>query len=540
MKIMPQFDEEVIKSIDYDEAMVASAAVAASEFSTINDLEVNFYAGPDGTNVDGYIDLETGKVVDSALLASAVSSSGGRFIIPVAVPTETSSGDERSFKKNSITTRNLPLPLMWQIKTGAGHDGAVVVGRIDSIETTDAGLRNARGVFDVGPHGREAERMVRGGFLRGVSVDLDKFEAQVEPQVEDKSFDTKAEAEDAAKKAKNSIKNDKIVVESARLMGITIVPKPAFQECYIMIDEEPSLELELAPLEDGVYEETPEDYEYQLATIAASAAPIVPPKSWFKDPSLNGPTPLNITDDGRVFGHIAAWQTSHIGMPGRNVKPPRSASQYAYFRNGVLRTDEGDIQVGQLTLAGGHASLQASADEAIKHYDDTASAVADVVAGEDQFGIWVAGSLRPDVTPAQIRAFRASSPSGDWRPINGRLELVAVCQVNVPGFPIARAITASGGVPGALVAAGAAYLAELRENNKIEALDRRINQLEKTTLSADIDSARTRMSSIVAARNAELSAKAESARARMASIKTAEQAELSAKVAQLREKFNSR
>lgn len=540
MKIMPQFDEEVIKSIDYDEAMVASAAVAASEFSTINDLEVHFYAGPDGTNVDGYIDLETGKVVDSALLASAVSSSGGRFIIPVAVPTETSSGDERSFKKNSITTRNLPLPLMWQIKTGAGHDGAVVVGRIDSIETTDAGLRNARGVFDVGPHGREAERMVRGGFLRGVSVDLDKFEAQVEPQVEDKSFDTKAEAEDAAKKAKNSIKNDKIVVESARLMGITIVPKPAFQECYIMIDEEPSLELELAPLEDGVYEETPEDYEYQLATIAASAAPIVPPKSWFKDPSLNGPTPLNITDDGRVFGHIAAWQTSHIGMPGRNVKPPRSASQYAYFRNGVLRTDEGDIQVGQLTLAGGHASLQASADEAIKHYDDTASAVADVVAGEDQFGIWVAGSLRPDVTPAQIRAFRASSPSGDWRPINGRLELVAVCQVNVPGFPIARAITASGGVPGALVAAGAAYLAELRENNKIEALDRRINQLEKTTLSADIDSARTRMSSIVAARNAELSAKAESARARMASIKTAEQAELSAKVAQLREKFNSR
>lgn len=307
-----------------------------------------------------------------------------------------------------------------------------------------------------------------------------------------------------------------------------------------MIEEEPTLELESAPVEDGIYEEIPEDYEYQLASIAASAAPIVPPKSWFKDPGLKGPTPLNITDDGKVFGHIAAWQTSHIGMPGRSVKPPRSASQYAYFRNGVLRTDEGDIQVGQLTLAGGHASLQASADEAIKHYDDTASAVADVVAGEDQFGIWVAGALRPEVTPSQIRAFRASSPSGDWRPINGRLELVAVCQVNVPGFPIARAITASGGVPGALVAAGAAYLAELRENNKIEALDRRINQLERSTLSADADVARNRMSALLTARNAELSSKAQAARARMAAVRTSEEAELANKVAQLRQKFNTR
>jgi len=420
---------------------------------------------------------------------------------------------------------------MWQIKTSSGHDGSVVVGRIDTIEVFDDGsLGNARGVFDVGAFGREAERMVRGGFLRGVSVDLDKFKAQVEkPNDEDKELSDK-----------NTIENEKITVKAARLMGITIVPKPAFQECFIMIEEEPTLELEAAPVEDGIYEEIPEDYEYQLASIAASAAPIVPPKSWFKDPALKGPTPLNITDDGRVFGHIAAWQTSHIGMPGRNVKPPRSASQYAYFRNGVLRTDEGDIQVGQLTLAGGHASLQASADEAIKHYDDTASAVADVVAGEDQFGIWVAGALRPEVTPSQIRAFRASSPSGDWRPINGRLELVAVCQVNVPGFPIARAITASGGVPGALVAAGAAYLAELRENNKIEALDRRINQLEKTTLSADADVARTRMGALLAARNAELSSKAQAARARMASVKTSEEAELANKVAQLRQKFNTR
>jgi hypothetical protein len=225
-------------------------------------------------------------------------------------------------------------------------------------------------------------------------------------------------------------------------------------------------------------------------------------------------------------------------MPGRNVKPPRSASQYAYFRNGVLRTDEGDVQVGQLTLAGGHASLSASAEEAIKHYDDTDSAVADVVAGEDQFGIYVAGALRPDVTPAQIRQFRASSPSGDWRPINGRLELVAVCNVNVPGFPIARAITASGGVPGALVAAGAAYLAELRENNKLEDLESRLSRIEGAELAAKADAARGRMAALIAQRNGELSARAEAARARMMTVKKSEDAELQTKLAELRAKFN--
>ena len=526
MKILPQFDEQIVKSLS-DEALVASAAGSAALFCEEEGIEVPIYKFD--KEKGQYFDINGDTPVVMAVVASAVQSSGGRFIIPLAVPTEISSGDERSFKKNSITSRNLPLPLMWQIKTGSGHEGSVVVGRIDTLEILEDGsVGNVRGVFDVGPYGREAERMVRGQFLRGVSVDLDKFEAEVvAPTDEEKEL-----------ASKNSIKNEKIEVESARLMGITIVPKPAFQECYIIMDEEPSLELEELPLIEGIYEETPEDYEYQLASIAASAAPVVPPKSWFKDPGLRQATPLTIDDDGKVYGHIASWQTSHIGM-GRGVKPPRSASQYAYFRTGALRTDEGDIQVGQLTLAGGHASLQASAEEAIKHYDDTASAVADVVAGEDQFGIWVAGALRPDVTPSQIRAFRASSPSGDWRPINGRLELVAVCQVNVPGFPIARAITASGGVPGALVAAGAAYLAELRENTKISELEARLNKIENSTLSADIESARSRMSSVITQRNAELSEKAANARARMNSKKTQEDAELSAKVAQLRAKFNS-
>lgn len=209
---------------------------------------------------------------------------------------------------------------------------------------------------------------------------------------------------------------------------------------------------------------SPEEAE-RFALIAcgyvAGSVPMMPPAEWFQDPRFNEVTPITVHDDGRVSGHIAAWGTDHIGMAG-GTRAPRSRSGYAYFHTGVIRTDDGiDIPVGQLTLAGGHAALSATAIEAVQHYDSTESAIADVHAGEDRYGIWVSGSLRPDITPEKVRAFRASAPSGDWRPINGRLELVAVCQVNVPGFPVPRARVASGAVM-ALVAAGAPQVASLQ------------------------------------------------------------------------------
>lgn len=191
-----------------------------------------------------------------------------------------------------------------------------------------------------------------------------------------------------------------------------------------------------------------------LGPVVASAIPVKPPRDWFENPGLDQVTPLTVTADGRVYGHIAAWSTSHIGLPGQ-VKPPKNRSDYAYFHTGVVACADGsDVPVGQLTLAGGHAPLSADASKAVKHYDDTASAVVDMRAGDDSHGIWVAGALRPHVKDTEIRALRASAPSGDWRPINGRLELVAVCQVNVPGFPVARGLVAGGEVV-ALVAAGA-------------------------------------------------------------------------------------
>jgi hypothetical protein len=416
--------------------------------------------------------------------AALENTDGAEFFIPLVIPEGAESGDGRVIDKGALSMRELPLPLLWQIQTGEGHNGSVVVGKIISMERTDNGIGNARGFFDKGSYGQEAERLVRGGFIRGVSADLDQFEGDEEVEEVKEGSDTKVES-------------GKIKIKKARVMAVTMVPKPAFQECLIQLADEFGGEEEDVNIPDGVYVEgvNPLDASALVACgMIAGAIPVNPPKDWFNDPKLTTATPLTVDDDGRVFGHIAAWNVDHIGM-SMGTKPPRSRSKYAYFHTGVVRTNDGtDVPVGQLTLAGGHASLEASASEAVRHYDDTASAIADVHAGEDAYGIWVAGSVRPGSTPEQIRALRASAPSGDWRPIKNSLELVAVCQVNVPGFPIARARVASGSVM-ALVAAGAQVLAQLKQDplsemkSRIEALE----QPQKEALVASANDARARI-----------------------------------------------
>lgn len=184
--------------------------------------------------------------------------------------------------------------------------------------------------------------------------------------------------------------------------------------------------------------------------LVAGGFPVAPSELWFLNPNLRAATPLTVDDDGRVYGHIAAWDTCHTAYPGQCVSPPSSPSGYAYFKTGSVRTKEGtSVSVGNLTLDTLHAKGNLSPAQTLAHYENTGRAVADVAAGEDSFGIWVAGALRPNVEPDQIRALRASPISGDWRRISGALELVAALAVNVPGFPIPR--------PQGLVAGGAMH-----------------------------------------------------------------------------------
>lgn len=201
------------------------------------------------------------------------------------------------------------------------------------------------------------------------------------------------------------------------------------------------------------------------AVLVASAADL-PPVEWFEDPKLAQLTPVTVTDDGRVFGHMAEWHSCHTGFADRCRTAPRSATNYAYFRVHPCRarTPSGEVvtvPVGYGTVSsapgmGGHAPARAgmSLEEVTAHYDNTCTAAMELAAGEDDHGIWVAGRLMPHLSPEAEYAARGAALSGDWRKRRGNLELVAALAVNTPGFPIPFRALVAAGEPQALVAAG--------------------------------------------------------------------------------------
>lgn len=181
-----------------------------------------------------------------------------------------------------------------------------------------------------------------------------------------------------------------------------------------------------------------------------AAASMAPSRGLFERPEASVPTPMTYEDDGSVYGHLALWNSCHRGFmngaSGDCVGPPRTRTDYGQFHLGQIKTAEGDmLSVGKITFDAPHAPLTADLHAASKHYDDTGSVGAYVRARDGRLGIWLSGSLRPDLPPAGLVALRANPLSGDWRALNRNLELVAALAVPVPGF-VVPALAASGEV----------------------------------------------------------------------------------------------
>lgn len=357
-------------------------------------------------------------------------------------------GDGRMIEDGALRWDDLPIPLRVAFKDVGGHDGAEVCGRIETVERRDGGDIYATGTFDLGSAvGAEAFRQVSEQMSNGISIDTDDVTFRImakadmpEADVADSGneSDTGTDAEGRVKVAAMSSSDEMTVIESARLRAATLVAVPAFATARVYAaGKAPAPGKDVEPEE--TVEASAEPVSQSRDSLTAAAIPTAPPEAWFKDPALTGPTALVVEDDGRVYGHLAAWGTCHIGQIGKCVEPPTSPSNYAYFRTGALQTAEGtSVAVGHLTMGTGHAGPRDSANAAAEHYDNTGTVFADVAAGEDAYGIWVAGSLRPGITAEQVRAARSAPISGDWRTIRGSLELVGALAVNVPGFPVPR------------------------------------------------------------------------------------------------------
>nr|DAV81443.1 MAG TPA: minor head component F [Caudoviricetes sp.] len=401
-----------------------------------------------------FSDLTDTPADPTTTTTTTTSAPGTAWAGPIAVEGDLT-GDGRVIAPGALYWDTLPIPFRVVQSDVGGHDGAEVCGRIDTLTRLDGGLIWGEGVFDAAsPVGTEAARLVAEGMRTGVSIDTDDVDFEVRViadlapsgplDVEDPDGGDPAPLEvgpdGRVKVAEMSPDDEVMVIRSARIRAATIVAVPAFEQARISLVAAAS-EGGPSDTKSHAYDDVDDDRltPDALAALTASAIPTEPPEAWFADPHLTEPTAIHVTRDGRVFGHLAVWGTCHIGLPGRCVEPPRSPSNYAYFRTGAVYTAEGtQVAVGHITLGTGHAGPAASARAAAEHYDNTGAVVVDVAAGEDSHGIWVAGAVRPGTTPDQIRALRAAPLSGDWRTIGGNLELVGALAVNVPGFPVPR------------------------------------------------------------------------------------------------------
>lgn len=447
---------------------------------------------------------------------------GPAFTIPLGVIEGQPTGDGRQIAVGALTWRTPPLPLMGLATATHDPEGydlndpAVICGRIDSIERApgegDTQIISAKGFLLANDDGQYWAGLIEQFGRLGISGDLAVQETEMTAEgLDDDGWPTDMTT----------------IVTEGVVMGFTVCPSPAFEGCYIVLGDgtDPPAAVPIPQQEPvtaaGIhwmtYAECSACDQGLEVLLASGAGPARPPKAWFENPNFTAgdgrlleildrrgqrtvagkfACPLTITADGRVFGHLAPWDVCHVGRPGC-VTAPRSASDYAYFRRGQhILTAEGDaVRVGLLTADAPHASLHAGASDAMAHYDNTATVAAHVNAGDDEYGIWVAGAIRPDATEEQIQALRASSISGDWRQLGGTLELVAALAVPVPGFP--QAVVAGAGQE-AVLASGASVMHRLKHPVVEEpaAGDVALRRALGPMLKLARDSARDRMSAL--------------------------------------------
>ncbi|NKY48019.1 hypothetical protein [Nocardia cerradoensis] len=308
----------------------------------------------------------------------------------------------------------LPLAMKWQKKADPGHEGAYTVAVIQSIEVREGGVWG-RGVTLDTPEAAEAA-------------------AEVEAMVSRPSIELVGRSEVLTDSAGNPVTPDTaeqmwmdgaaIVsrIDVAEIVAATLVSVPEFRDAHMILGDEV-------------------DNSQGLALVAAAKArtvdPDIYPAEFFDNPDLDEPTPIHVTREGRVVGHLACWKTMHTAYPDMQVTPYRSYSGYAEFHQSTAHLDNGErLRVGRLTVGGGHAVAGHGMRAAIEHYDDVGTCWSLVRAYEDAIGIAVSGVIEANADEKMVKLALGTPHSGHWERVGGHPELLIGHAVNSPGFPI--------------------------------------------------------------------------------------------------------
>jgi hypothetical protein len=363
----------------------------------------------------------------------------------------------RMFAPGGLEFAPTPFSFKWQIVEADGHDGSVVIGRVDAMWRDGALIRWLGCIDNGGQLGPEAARMIAGGFVTGTSIMADDTEsADIEYVYVAPEDAPIVAAEVIGEMLVEAPEPNLMIIHSARVRSLTLLPEAAFVECRVYLGISPDQPPMLGQVADEPIEvmqastdgegmaEIVDPYAAQPVVAAAYTItiPDIWPESWFEEPTEMPPFgALHITPQGRVFGLLGPSRVDHRAFraAGQRVEIPRGID-YSEFQNKPALVAGADghvyrINAGNITFDCGHASPFDSRREdptwAASHYDNTCSIAARIRVGENSQGTWVAGALMHGMTPDAVERMMASALSGDWQ--GGKLN--AALLVPVEGFP---------------------------------------------------------------------------------------------------------
>lgn len=375
----------------------------------------------------------------------------GRPFTAVAVVEEELSRDgtvNRLLKRGSVRADTVPFPLLSSHDRG---DNQKVVGRVDVFRKlstiddptlTERIFQESPNVADADPdlvwiaegylatneEGLSASDMVEQRMLRGVSVGGGQFEKQdnIEP-VEGSEEDFFPEMEGT------------IEFEEFQVVELSIASVQALESAVIW-------------LSDTDFVDVPEQENGEEAIVASvgepakslNSYPVFPDPSFFSEQSLPDiiPNHITVTDEGHLYCYLGKYDTPHTGYVDSPRFMPREPD-YRFFHLKNVKTSDGKaVKTGTILMRTSHVDVRLPGPDALKKYENSGYAVADVRAIPKHDGVVLTGAVRSTISPEDVRELMGSSLSGDWRrdPISKQKRLHAVTAVNSPGFPVAEPI----------------------------------------------------------------------------------------------------
>jgi hypothetical protein len=194
---------------------------------------------PDGTCMDD-TEMPTGMPMSSGTPWWGVLAVEGSW-----------SGDGRQFAPGALEWAPPPLPALWQPEQEGGHDGAVIVARVDGIARLANQVIGWGVLDDQGEYGAEALRLVQGGFLQGLSVSADDTDASdvelvwpagaetVDEPLMLMALDGEVGMPEPAGLPTTPPPQPREIYHKGRIRSVTLVAEPAFVDCVIHLGSPP-------------------------------------------------------------------------------------------------------------------------------------------------------------------------------------------------------------------------------------------------------------------------------------------------------------